>query len=115
LKEGPGRRAGQFSDGIETKPGASERRRTLSIGRHDIVHRIELDGPVDAVINMASPASPKDYLEHSIETLDVGSAGTPNMLELARRHGARFLLTSTSECYGDPHVHPQVETTNVTR
>jgi dTDP-glucose 4,6-dehydratase len=66
--------------------------------------------PVDAVVNMASPASPKDYLEHPIETLDVGSAGTRNMLELACRHNARFLLTSTSECYGDPHVHPQVET-----
>ena len=78
--------------------------------RHDIVHPIDLDEHVDAVVNMASPASPKDYLEHPIETLDVGSAGTRNMLELARRHQARFLLTSTSECYGDPQVHPQVET-----
>jgi dTDP-glucose 4,6-dehydratase len=73
-----------------------------------------LDGaigaPVDAVIHMASAASPKDYLAHPIETLDVGSAGTRNMLELARAHGARFLITSTSECYGDPLVHPQVET-----
>jgi len=77
--------------------------------RHDIVRPIEIDSPVDAVINMASPASPKDYLEHPIETLDVGSLGTRNMLELARTHHARFLLTSTSECYGDPHVHPQVE------
>jgi len=59
---------------------------------------------------MASPASPKDYLEHPIETLDVGSIGTRNMIELARTHDARFLLTSTSECYGDPQVHPQVET-----
>jgi dTDP-glucose 4,6-dehydratase len=59
---------------------------------------------------MASPASPKDYLEHPIETLDVGSLGTRQMLELAREKGARFLVTSTSECYGDPHVHPQVET-----
>ena len=59
---------------------------------------------------MASPASPKDYLEHPIETLDVGSLGTRSMLELAREKGARFLLTSTSECYGDPLVHPQVET-----
>jgi dTDP-glucose 4,6-dehydratase len=61
------------------------------------------------VIHMASPASPKDYLEYPIETLDVGSAGTRQMLELARAHGARFLLTSTSETYGDPLVHPQVE------
>ena len=78
--------------------------------RHDIVRPIDLEEHVDAVINMASPASPKDYLEHPIETLEVGSAGTRNMLELARKHNARFLLTSTSECYGDPHVHPQVET-----
>jgi dTDP-glucose 4,6-dehydratase len=68
------------------------------------------DGPIDAVLHMASAASPKDYMAHPIETLEVGSAGTRNMLELARAHGARFLLTSTSECYGDPLVHPQVET-----
>jgi dTDP-glucose 4,6-dehydratase len=59
---------------------------------------------------MASAASPKDYLAHPIETLDVGATGTRNMLELARTHEARFLVTSTSECYGDPLVHPQVET-----
>ena len=64
----------------------------------------------DAVLHMASPASPKDYLENPIETLMVGSAGSRNMLEVARRHNARYLLTSTSECYGDPSVHPQVET-----
>jgi dTDP-glucose 4,6-dehydratase len=69
-----------------------------------------VDGPVDGVLHMASLASPKDYLAHPIETLDVGAVGTRNMLELARTHGARFLLTSTSECYGDPLVHPQVET-----
>ena len=68
------------------------------------------DGPVDAVLHMASAASPKDYLAHPIETLDAGSLGTRNMLELAKAHDARFLITSTSECYGDPLVHPQVET-----
>lgn len=78
--------------------------------RHDVTRPLELDGPIDAVVHMASPASPKDYLEHPIETLDVGSIGTRNMLELARIHQARFLVTSTSECYGDPNVHPQVET-----
>jgi len=78
--------------------------------RHDVTRAVELDGTVDAVLHMASPASPKDYLEHPIETLDVGSIGTRNMLELARTHRARFLITSTSECYGDPNVHPQVET-----
>jgi dTDP-glucose 4,6-dehydratase len=78
--------------------------------RHDITQPLTVDGPVDAVLNMASPASPKDYLQHPIATLDVGSAGTRNMLELARAKGARFLLTSTSECYGDPLEHPQRET-----
>ena len=65
---------------------------------------------MDGVLHLASLASPKDYLEHPIETLDVGSAGTRNMLEIARQHQARFMVTSTSECYGDPLVHPQVET-----
>jgi len=80
--------------------------------RHDVTLPLPadaLDGRIDAVIHMASPASPKDYLEYPIETLDVGSAGTRQMLELARTHGARFLLTSTSETYGDPLVHPQAE------
>jgi dTDP-glucose 4,6-dehydratase len=78
--------------------------------RQDITQPFDLDKPIDAVMNLASPASPKDYLEHPIETLDVGSAGTRNLLEVARRHNANFLITSTSECYGDPHQHPQVET-----
>jgi len=75
----------------------------------DITQPFEMEGAVDAVVNAASPASPKDYLAHPIETLDVGSAGTRRMLELARAKGSRFLMTSTSECYGDPLVHPQVE------
>ena len=78
--------------------------------RRDVTQPFAIDGQIDAVLHMASPASPKDYLEHPIETLDVGSAGTRVMLELARSHDARFLLTSTSESYGDPLVHPQVET-----
>jgi dTDP-glucose 4,6-dehydratase len=64
----------------------------------------------DAVLHLASPASPRDYLQAPIDTLLVGSVGTRNMLELARRSNARFLLSSTSECYGDPVVHPQTET-----
>jgi len=76
----------------------------------DITRPFTVDGLVDCVVNMASPASPKDYLEHPIETLDVGSVGSRNMLELAMAKGARYLVTSTSECYGDPLVHPQVET-----
>ncbi len=77
---------------------------------HDVTKPIGIDGPVDQVMHMASPASPKDYLEFPIETLDVGSAGTRQMLEIARVKDARFLITSTSESYGDPQVHPQVET-----
>ena len=78
--------------------------------QRDITRPFTVEGPVDCVVNMASPASPKDYLEHPIETLDVGSLGTRRMLELALEKGARFLLTSTSECYGDPLEHPQTET-----
>ncbi|HXA65648.1 MAG TPA: UDP-glucuronic acid decarboxylase family protein [Bryobacteraceae bacterium] len=76
----------------------------------DVCRPLDVDGPIDGVLHLASLASPVDYLAHPIETLDVGSAGTRNLLEIARRHEARFLLTSTSECYGDPLVHPQVET-----
>jgi dTDP-glucose 4,6-dehydratase len=75
----------------------------------DITKPFSVEGVADCVVNMASPASPKDYLDHPIETLEVGSIGTGRMLELAREMGARFLLTSTSECYGDPLEHPQVE------
>ena len=66
-------------------------------------------GKVDYIFHFASPASPVDYLKHGIETLQVGSVGTLNCLELARKHGAKFLLASTSECYGDPMEHPQRE------
>jgi len=65
--------------------------------------------PVDAVCNLASPASPSAYLARPFDTLAVGSEGTRRLLELARAHGARFLMASTSEIYGDPEVHPQVE------
>ena len=81
----------------------------FSLIQQDITEPFSIAGEVDAVVNMASPASPKDYHEHPIETLMVGSAGTGRMLDLAREKRARFLLTSTSECYGDPEVHPQVE------
>jgi len=66
-------------------------------------------GHVDYVFNLASPASPMDYMLHGIETLKVGSYGTHVALEIAKRYNARFLHTSTSECYGDPLVHPQPE------
>jgi len=77
---------------------------------HDVSEPFEVDGPVDAVLHFASPASPPDYLARPIETLRVGSTGTQHTLELARRNGARYLLASTSEVYGDPLVHPQAET-----
>jgi nucleoside-diphosphate-sugar epimerase len=76
---------------------------------HDVCEPFEIDGAVDAVLDLASPASPKDFTVLPLEILDVGSAGTRNLLELARARGARFLLTSTSEVYGDPLVHPQPE------
>ena len=76
----------------------------------DISRSLAWDGPLDRVYNFASPASPIDYARLPIETLLVGSQGTRHALELARAKGARFLQASTSECYGDPEVHPQVET-----
>ncbi len=75
----------------------------------DIVDSFD-PGKVDCVFNFASPASPVDYTRLGIETLKVGSAGTLNTLEIARKYNAIYLHASTSECYGDPEVHPQVET-----
>ena len=75
----------------------------------DVSVELPVDGAVDAVMHFASAASPPQYLAHPIETLDVGSLGTRHALDLARAHGARFLLASTSEIYGDPLVHPQPE------
>jgi dTDP-glucose 4,6-dehydratase len=75
----------------------------------DVSSALDVPGPVDAVAHLASPASPPDYLRLPLETLAVGSHGTENALRLARRHGARFVLASTSEVYGDPAVHPQTE------
>ncbi|MCU1375111.1 MAG: NAD-dependent epimerase/dehydratase family protein [Actinomycetia bacterium] len=77
--------------------------------RQDVSNHVHVAGPVDAVLHFASPASPKDYLELPIQTLKVGSLGTHNGLGMAKEKGARFLLASTSEVYGDPQVHPQVE------
>ena len=76
----------------------------------DITEYVHVPGPVDQVLHFASPASPIDYLQLPIETLKVGSIGTYHALGLAKEKGARFLLASTSETYGDPQVHPQPET-----
>ena len=77
--------------------------------KHDVTNYIYIDGPLDAILHFASPASPIDYLELPIQTLKVGALGTHKALGLARDKGARFLLASTSEVYGDPQVHPQPE------
>jgi dTDP-glucose 4,6-dehydratase len=76
---------------------------------HDVCQPLAISGPVDAVLDLASPASPKDFATLPLEILAVGSTGTRELLELARAKGARFLITSTSEVYGDPVIHPQVE------
>jgi dTDP-glucose 4,6-dehydratase len=76
----------------------------------DVTTRVDLDEQVDNVLHFASPASPIDYLELPIQTLKVGSLGTHNTLGLAKECGARYLLASTSEVYGDPLIHPQPET-----
>ncbi|MEL6713167.1 MAG: UDP-glucuronic acid decarboxylase family protein, partial [Planctomycetota bacterium] len=75
----------------------------------DVTEFIHVTGHLDAILHFASPASPIDYLELPIQTLKVGSLGTHKALGLAKAKGARFLLASTSECYGDPQVHPQPE------
>jgi len=77
--------------------------------QHDVTNYIYLQGEVDNVLHFASPASPADYLRYPIQTLKVGSLGTHKALGLARAKGAKFLLASTSEVYGDPLVHPQRE------
>ena len=86
-----------------------EGNRAFSFVRADVTGPVEVDGPIDRIYHMASPASPVGYVKHQIATLKVNSQGTWNLLELALAKGARFLMASTSECYGDPAVHPQKE------
>jgi len=76
---------------------------------YDVTNYIHIEGPLDAILHFASPASPRDYLEHPIHTLKVGALGTHKTLGLAKEKNARFLLASTSEVYGDPLVNPQPE------
>jgi dTDP-glucose 4,6-dehydratase len=84
--------------------------RDFTFIKHDVTNYIYVEGPVDAVLHWASPASPIDYLELPIPTLKVGALGTHKALGLAKAKGARFVLASTSEVYGDPLEHPQKET-----
>jgi dTDP-glucose 4,6-dehydratase len=93
-------RAGNVEDLV------GERFRLVSVDVTDFIH---VPGPLDAVLHFASPASPIDYLKYPIQTLKVGAIGTHHALGLAKDKGARFLLASTSEVYGDPQVHPQPE------
>lgn len=83
--------------------------KNFQFSEHDVSQFIWVPGQVDAVLHFASPASPIDYLEMPIQTLKVGSLGTHNALGLAKAKDAKFFIASTSEVYGDPHVHPQVE------
>ncbi len=83
--------------------------RDFTFIKHDVTNYIYVDGPVDFVLHWASPASPIDYLELPIPTLKVGALGTHKALGLAKAKGARFVLASTSEVYGDPLEHPQKE------
>ncbi len=83
---------------------------SLTVIEHDVTRPLPVSDRVDAVLHLASPASPPRYLELPLETLAVGSEGTRNALEVARASGARFVFASTSEIYGDPTVHPQSET-----
>jgi dTDP-glucose 4,6-dehydratase len=83
--------------------------KTFTFAREDVSKGISVATKVDLVLHFASPASPPEYLGLPLETLDVGSIGTRNALDLARLYDARFVLASTSEIYGDPQVHPQPE------
>lgn len=96
--------------GLEPNIAHSVSNPHFRLARHDVSQFIEVPGEVDAVLHFASPASPPDYLKFPIQTLKVGSLGTHNALGLAMAKRARFLLASTSECYGDPEVSPQPET-----
>ncbi|MDP9443816.1 MAG: SDR family oxidoreductase [Actinomycetota bacterium] len=98
-----------LSTAAPTNVAAFTDRPGFQLVRADVSQAVDVDGPVDLVLHLASPASPADYLRLPVETMVAGSHGTLHCLELARRQGARFLLASTSEVYGDPLQHPQRE------
>jgi dTDP-glucose 4,6-dehydratase len=98
-----------FITGSAENMAAAVSRPDFSFIFHDVTDYLAIEGELDWVLHLASPASPRDYLELPIQTLKVGALGTHNALGLAKAKGARFLLASTSEVYGDPLVHPQRE------
>jgi len=98
-----------LSSGRLDNVAALRRSNRFAFLAQDVTAGIAVTGPVDAVAHLASPASPPHYLRRPLETLAAGSRGTENALRLAHEHGARFVLASTSEVYGDPQVHPQTE------
>jgi dTDP-glucose 4,6-dehydratase len=87
---------------IRSRPG-------FRFEQRDVTEYVDVEGPVDWILHLASPASPRDYLKHPIHTLKVGAIGTLRTLGLAKARGSSFFLASTSEVYGDPQVHPQPE------
>ena len=99
-----------FITGSADNVAAFAARPGFSLVRHNVTEYIRVDGPLDWVLHLASPASPRDYLELPIQTLKVGSLGTHKALGLAKEKRATFVLASTSEVYGDPLEHPQKET-----
>ncbi len=98
-----------FVTGSQENVAPFQARPGFRLVRHNVTEYLRMDGALDWVLHLASPASPRDYLELPIQTLKVGALGTHNALGLAKAKGARFLLASTSEVYGDPLVHPQRE------
>jgi dTDP-glucose 4,6-dehydratase len=98
-----------FVTGERQNLDALANRPEVTVVEVDVTSPFDVPGRLDAVLNLASPASPADYQAHPLLTLRTGSAGTETLLDLARAHGARFLLASTSEVYGEPQVHPQTE------
>jgi dTDP-glucose 4,6-dehydratase len=99
-----------LSTGVEANVASLVDNPAFDLVVADVSDTLPVEGPVDAVMHFASPASPPDYLARPLESLAVGSEGTRRALTLAAAHGARFVLASTSEVYGDPLVHPQPET-----
>ena len=98
-----------FVTGSQKNIAPLQANKRFTLIEHDISQPIDLAIPFDRILHLACPASPIDYLKLPIQTMKVGALGTYHVLGIAKRHNSRFLLASTSEVYGDPEVHPQVE------